>query len=53
MIYTSWFSNTKKIKNLRQVSIALYPPKQFKGELLVDTQFSNIIPYKDLLYDYK
>lgn len=53
MIYTSWFSNTKKIKNLRQVSIALYPPKRFKGELLVGTQFSDIIPDKNLLYDYK
>jgi len=53
MIYTSFFRNTKQIKNLRQVSIALYPPKKFKGELLIDTPFSKLIPEKELLYDYK
>ena len=48
MIYTSYFANWRKFpKDLKQVSIALYPPKSFENELL------ELAPTQKLLSDFK
>ena len=48
-IYTSYFANWRNFpKNSVQVSVALYPPRTFKGET-----YKPLCPPKTLLNDYK